>query len=138
MATFPTTTEELDEYISGYMDAHIAERMGAITDQEIGERVRAYMRDYADAMENNGAEGEVPLIPDNELQPTAVTMPLARVDGAGQPVAYIQVRVSALAALAASHFLPKSVWLTQEAYDELVEAEEIDENTEYNIYEPEE
>lgn len=31
----------------------------------------------------------------------------------------------------------KSVWLTQEEYDELVENEEIEEDTEYNIYEEE-
>ena len=29
----------------------------------------------------------------------------------------------------------KSVWLTQEEYDVLVDAGTVDENTEYNIYE---
>lgn len=107
MADFPQTTEELEQYISDYMDAHIAERIGEITTEEIDAAVRRYMSQYGAAMEDNGADGDVPLVADtyftdNEgARMETTTMPMAESSG-GTPTTYIQARIRALALAAAS------------------------------------
>ena len=104
MPTFPTTTDELNQYISDYMDAHIAERITEITDEAIAQAVDEYMRTYGAAMEDNGQDGEVPLVANDFFTPEnmgSVTMPLAVLSG-GVPASYIQARIRALALAAAS------------------------------------
>ena len=111
MPTFPTTTDELNQYISDYMDAHIAERITTITDEAIAQAVDEYMRTYGAAMEDNGVDGEVPLVDNDFFTPEnmgAVTMPLA-VLSAGVPTSYIQARIRALALAAASLITSKDV-----------------------------
>ena len=107
MADFPTTTDELEQYISDYMDAHIAERVVTITDDAIARAVKAYMEDYGAALEDNGTDGDVPLVPDNYFvveggaRMGSTTMPLTE-NSNGVPTRYIQARISALAQAAAS------------------------------------
>jgi len=103
MSTFPTTTEELDEYISAYMTAHIAEAIETVTDAVVRQAVREYMADYGAALESNGSDGDVPLVADNELDADHVTMPLVRTDAQGIPASFIQARVSALGKVAAMY-----------------------------------
>ena len=107
MAEFPTTTEELEQYISDYMDAHIAERITAITNDAIAQGVKTYMENYGAAMEDNAAGGDVPLVGNDYFTENGgehmgdTTIPMA-VNSNGVPVSYIQARVRALAAAAAS------------------------------------
>lgn len=101
MANFPTTTEELDEYISDYMDAHIADRITGITSEAISNAVNSYLQNYGAAIEDNGSNGDVPLIADSDLDPLNTTIPLAELSG-GVPVRYVQARIRALAIVAAS------------------------------------
>ena len=96
MAGFPTTTEELEEYISDYMDAHIADRMQDITDERIAQAIERYMQNYGAAIEDNGENGDVPMIPDNELDADNTTIPLARLTN-NVPTSFFQARVRALA-----------------------------------------
>lgn len=103
MAGFPTTTEELDEYISDYMDAHIAEHLQDISDEQIVQAVSAYMQNYGAAIEDNGEDGEVPMIADNALDPDNTTIPLARLSN-GVPTSFFQARVRAIA-IAAAHLI---------------------------------
>lgn len=100
MADFPTTTEELDEYISDYMDAHIAERLEEITSEAISQAVMTYMQSYGAAIEDNGEDGDVPLIADNALDADNTTIPLASLSN-GVPTSFFQARVRALALVAA-------------------------------------
>lgn len=107
MASFPTTPEELDDYISDYMDAHIASRITEITDEAIAAAVEDYMRSYGAAMEDNGAGGEVPLVADDYFTQNDgqhlndSSMPMASMSN-GVPVAYFQARMRAIALAAAS------------------------------------
>lgn len=103
MANFPSTTEELDEYISDYMDAHIAERLEEITTEAISQAVMSYMQNYGAAIEDNGVQGDVPLIADNALDADNTTIPLAHLSN-GVPTSFFQARVRALA-LVASHLI---------------------------------
>ena len=100
MANFPTTTEELEEYISDYMDAHIAERIAEVTTARISEAVTSYMQELGAAIEDNGENGDVPLVADNALDPDNASIPMARLSN-GVPVSYFQARVSALVLAAA-------------------------------------
>jgi len=102
MADFPTTTEELDEYISDYMDAHIAERLGNITAEAISQAVMSYMQNYGAAIEDNGPDGDVPLIEDSALDADNASIPMARLSN-GVPTSFFQARVRALAIAAARH-----------------------------------
>lgn len=101
MSTFPTTTDELDEYISAYMTAHIAEAIDSVTAAVVRQAVREYMADYGAAMESSSSDGDVPLVDDDELDADNLTMPLVRTDAQGIPASFVQARVSALAKLAA-------------------------------------
>lgn len=107
MADFPTTTDELEQYISDYMDAHIAERVTTITDEAIARAVKAYMEDYGAALEDNGANGEVPLVADDYFTRNSgehmndTSVPMAA-NSAGVPVSYFQARLRAFALAAAS------------------------------------
>ena len=102
MANFPSTTEELDEYISDYMDAHIAERLDEITTEAISQAVMSYMQNYGAAIEDNGVNGDVPLIADNALDADNTTIPLAKLSN-GVPTSFFQARVRALAIASARH-----------------------------------
>jgi hypothetical protein len=101
MATFPTTTYELEQYIDDYMTAHIADRIPTITAQTIADAVEQYIAEYGAAMEDNGATGEVPLIPDNDLDSDNTTVPVA-ILSSGVPTSFAQSRIRAFAILAAS------------------------------------
>ena len=107
MADFPTTTEELEQYISDYMDAHIATRIIEITDEAIAQAVKNYMESYGAALEDNGADGDVPLVADDYFTKDSgahmgdTTMPMASSSN-GVPVSFIQTRIRALALAAAS------------------------------------
>jgi len=100
MADFPTTTEELEEYISDYMDAHIAERIAEVTTAQISEAVTSYMQELGAAIEDNGVNGDVPLVADNALDADNTAIPLARLSN-GVPTSFFQARVRALAIAAA-------------------------------------
>jgi len=100
MAEFPTTTEELDDYINAYMTAHLAESMEAVTAAQIAAAVNSYMQSYGAAIEANDEYGDVPLIPDNALDAANSTIPMAHLSN-GVPTSYFQARVSALALAAA-------------------------------------
>ena len=107
MADFPTTTDELEQYISDYLDAHVAERVATITDDAIARAVKAYMEDYGAALEDNGANGEVPLVADDYFTRNSgehmndTSVPMAA-NSAGVPVSYFQARLRAFALAAAS------------------------------------
>ena len=107
MADFPTTTEELEQYISDYMDAHVAERIGEITNEAIAQAVKEYMEEYGAALEDNGASGAVPLVADdyfirnNGEHMNDTSVPMAA-NSAGVPVSYFQARLRAFALAAAS------------------------------------
>jgi hypothetical protein len=107
MTEFPTTTEELEQYISDYMDAHVAERIGEITDEAIAQAVKNYMEEYGAALEDNGASGAVPLVADdyfirnNGEHMNDTSVPMAA-NSAGVPVSYFQARLRAFALAAAS------------------------------------
>lgn len=100
MANFPTTTEELEEYISDYMDAHIAERIAEVTTAQISEAVNSYMQSYGAAIEANDEYGDVPLIANNALDAENSAIPMVHLSN-GVPTSYFQARVSALALAAA-------------------------------------
>lgn len=107
MADFPTTTDELEQYISDYLDAHVAERVATITDEAIARAVKAYMEDYGAALEDNGANGEVPLVADDYFTRNSgehmndTSVPMAA-NSAGVPISYFQARLRAFALAAAS------------------------------------
>lgn len=102
MANFPTTTEELEEYISNYMDAHIAEHLEEISNEQIAQAVIAYMQANGVAIEDNDARhGEVPLIADEELDAENASVPMARLSN-GVPTSFFQARVRAIAIAAAA------------------------------------
>ena len=107
MADFPTTTDELEQYISDYMDAHIAERVTTITDEAIAQAVKNYMEEYGAALEDNGVNGEVPLVADDYFTRNSgehmndTSVPMAA-NSAGVPVSYFQARLRAFALAAAS------------------------------------
>ena len=107
MADFPTTTDELEQYISDYLDAHVAERVSTITDEAIARAVKAYMEDYGAALEDNGVNGEVPLVADDYFTRNSgehmndTSVPMAA-NSAGVPVSYFQARLRAFALAAAS------------------------------------
>lgn len=103
MAYFPTTTEELDEYINDYITAHIAERIEAVTVAQIASAVNSYMQNYGAAIEDNGEYGDVPLIEDNELDADNTAIPIASLSN-GVPISFLQARVRAIA-LAAAHLI---------------------------------
>lgn len=103
MAEFPSTTEELEQLISDYMTAHLAEQMEDVTSEQIAQAVNAYMQTYGAAVENNGEYGDVPLINDNALDVNNTAIPLALLSN-GVPTSYIQARVRAIA-LAAAHLI---------------------------------
>jgi hypothetical protein len=100
MANFPTTTEELEQYISDYMSAHVQEYVTVATTAAIAEAVKEYMEAYGAALEANGPDCDVPLV--DEIDPDATTMPLTRADSSGTPLSFVQARIRALAILAAS------------------------------------
>lgn len=108
MAAFPSTTEELEQLISDYMTAHIAERVSEITAEQVGQAVSQYMQDYGAAMEDNGVDGDVPMIADDALDPDNTTIPLARLSN-GVPTSYFQARVRALARAAANYITQADV-----------------------------
>jgi hypothetical protein len=107
MTEFPTTTEELEQYISDYMDAHVAERIGEITNEAIAQAVKEYMEEYGAALEDNGDGGAVPLVADdyfirnNGEHMNDTSVPMAA-NSAGVPVSYFQARLRAFALAAAS------------------------------------
>lgn len=107
MADFPTTTDELEQYISDYLDAHVAERVVTITNDAIARAVKAYMEDYGAALEDNGVNGEVPLVADDYFTRNSgehmndTSVPMAA-NSAGVPVSYFQARLRAFALAAAS------------------------------------
>ena len=84
---FPTTPQELDSYIMGLISGSIAGQ------------VRQALQEMGASMESNGMDGEVPLVGDGVLSADTTTIPLAEVDGSGQPVRYVQARLSTLARL---------------------------------------
>ena len=108
MAAFPSTTEELEQLISDYMSAHIAERVSEITAEQVGQAVSQYMQDYGAALEDNGVDGDVPMIADDALDPDNTTIPLARLSN-GVPTSYFQARVRALARAAANYITQADV-----------------------------
>ena len=99
--TFPQTTDELDAYI--------AELIDELSPQDIAASVRTVLQEMAAPMEDNGSDGEVPLIADSDLNENSTTMPLAEVDNSGIPVRFIQARIRALAIAAASHITPEDM-----------------------------
>ena len=107
MADFPTTTDELEQYISDYLDAHVAERVTTITDDAIAQAVKNYMEEYGAALEDNGVNGEVPLVADDYFTRNSgehmndTSVPMAA-NSAGVPVSYFQARLRAFALAAAS------------------------------------
>lgn len=107
MADFPTTTDELEQYISDYLDAHVAERVTTITDDAIAQAVKEYMEEYGAALEDNGAGGAVPLVADDYFTKNGgehmndTSVPMAA-NSAGVPVSYFQARIRAFALAAAS------------------------------------
>lgn len=99
MADFPQTIEQLDEHLDAYMQANIAERMSEVTTAAIRDAVFEYMRSYGASMEDNGQDGDVPLI--DEVDKDNTTVPVAILT-AGKPSSYAQARIRALAIVAAS------------------------------------
>ena len=95
MANFPSTTEELEQYISDYMSAHVQEYVTVATTAAIAEAVKEYMEAYGAALEDNGPGGDVPLV--DEIDADTTTMPLTRVDSNGTPLSFIQARIRAFA-----------------------------------------
>lgn len=101
------TQEELEQFILAYMDEHIEERIAQMTDDVIDQRIRQYMEENGAAIENNGSDGEVPLVPDdyftaNEGQHmTDTSLPMVANTG-GVQVNFIQARIRAFALAAAS------------------------------------
>jgi hypothetical protein len=99
--------EELEQFILAYMDEHIEERIAQMTDDVIDQRIRQYMEENGAAIEDSGAGGEVPLVPDdyftaNEGQHMADTsLPMVANIG-GVQVNFIQARIRAFALAAAS------------------------------------
>lgn len=99
--------EELEQFILGYMDEHIEERIAQLTDDIINQRIRQYMEENGAAIENNGSDGEVPLVPDDyfirndgeHMSDTSVPM---ATNSAGVAVSYIQARIRAFARAAAT------------------------------------
>ena len=98
--TFPTTTDELEEYISSYLLAHLSDAINQVTTAAIAQAVRSYMQEYGAALEDNAVDGEVPLIADGDLNANSMTIPLTEYSG-GVPVRFIQARIRALALAAA-------------------------------------
>lgn len=96
MAEFPTTPEELDEYIGNYLAEHVAE----VTAAQISAVVNSYMQTYGAAIEDCGENGDVPLIADNDLDADNMTIPLARLSN-GVPTSFFQARARALTVAAA-------------------------------------
>ena len=84
---FPTTPQELDSYVMELISGSIAGQ------------VRQALQEMGASMESNGMDGEVPLVGDGVLSAETTTIPLAEVDGSGQPVRYVQARLSTLARL---------------------------------------
>ncbi len=101
MSSFPTTTEELDAYIDERVQAGIAEAVENITEQEIAAGVAEYMQTYAANIEDNGSDGDVPLIDDNALDAANSSVVFAQLSN-GVPVAYKQARIRAIAVAAAA------------------------------------
>jgi len=98
--TFPQTTAELDAYITELIEQ---------SPQDIARIVRSVLQEMAAPLEDNGSDGEVPLIADSELNENSTTIPLAEVDNSGIPVRFIQARIRALAIAAASHITPEDM-----------------------------
>jgi len=96
------TQEELD-----YIDSQIANRVASVLDDAIARAVKNYMEEYGAAMEDNGSDGEVPLVPDDyfirndgeHMSDTSVPM---ATNSAGVPVSYFQARIRAFARAAAT------------------------------------
>lgn len=96
------TQEELD-----YIDSQIANRVASVLDDAIARAVKNYMEEYGAAMEDNGSDGEVPLVPDDyfirndgeHMSDTSVPM---ATNSAGVAVSYIQARIRAFARAAAT------------------------------------
>lgn len=101
------TQEELEQFILAYMDEHIEERIAQLTESAIDQRIRQYMEENGAAIEDSGAGGEVPLVPDdyftaNEGQHmTDTSLPMVANVGSVQ-VSFIQARIRAFALAAAS------------------------------------
>ena len=73
MAEFPQTKQELEEFVD--------------------DRVKTFLTEEGADEEN---EQDVPTVPDDELQPETLLMPLIRTSEQGVPERYIKARVSAL------------------------------------------
>ena len=92
------TQEELEQFILACMDNHI---------DVIDQRIRQYMEENGAAIENNGSDGEVPLVADdyftaNEGQHmTDTSLPMVANVG-GVQVSFIQARIRAFAKAAAT------------------------------------
>lgn len=101
------TQDELEQFILAYMDEHIEERIAQMTDDVIDQRIRRYMEENGAAIEDSGAGGEVPLVPDNYFTAndgqhmTDTSLPMVANMG-GVQVSFIQARIRAFALAAAS------------------------------------
>ena len=101
------TQEELEQFILDYMDEHIEERIAQMTDDVIDQRIRQYMEENGAAVENNGSDGEVPLVSDDYFTAndgqhmTDTSLPMVANVG-GVQVSFIQARIRAFALAAAS------------------------------------
>ncbi len=101
MANFPTTTAELDEYIGNYISTHLTDIVQDI-EELVEQAVARYMQNYGAAIEDNGPDGEVPLMPDDQLNPDNMTVILARMSN-GVPTKFFQATVRALAIVTAKY-----------------------------------
>lgn len=101
------TQEELEQFILEYMDEHIEERITQLTNDVIDQRIRQYMEENGAAIEDSGAEGEVPLVSDDYFTEndgqhmTDTSLPMVANMG-GVQVSFIQARIRAFALAAAS------------------------------------
>ena len=96
MAELPQTREELEELISDYMLAHLSEQMDEVTREQIAEAVAEYMQNYGAAVEDNGIDGDVPLISDASLlDADNMSVLMARLNN-GMPVSYLQAQLKSL------------------------------------------
>jgi len=101
------TQEELEQFMLDFMDAHIQERIAALTDDAIDQRIRQYMEENGAAVEDSGPTGDVPLVSDDYFvinggqHMTDTSLPMVANVG-NVPVSFIQARIRAFALAAAS------------------------------------
>lgn len=74
--------------------------MAEITEERIAQIVRSVLSDEGAAIEDNGPDGDVPLVGAGDLVPNRLTVLLARVSDNGAPLSYAQALLSSVLSLA--------------------------------------